>query len=259
MKVDPYSTARMWAHHAPKNETRINQMEVWTLVGKVSDRETNVEGIKAALGMRGRFIKVYEREICGGLLFCSNRSLGKAVGGISPERSEIMFWAGEDKIGHLSFIPRALVYYDDDRAMFAGFVHHELRHAMDFMDTGIMPENDYMKMGSSGGYEIDEAAYARNIFEMRAHVEQAMGLVRIMGGPENAKGSIRNSQFARGLVPETVATMISFIDNFYDELKENIDPPAIVARSEDHDVRSLVMHLEKAIELVRFSNNVKGR
>lgn len=255
MKVDPYSTARMWAHHAPKNETRINQMEVWTLVGKVSDLDSNLKVFKSFSP-----IEVYEKEICGGLLFCSNDSLGKAVGGIHPVKPEIMFWMlPNDMVGHLSFIPTALVYYENDRAMLAGFVHHELRHAMDYMDTGTAPENDYMKMGSSGEYEIDEAAYSRNIYEMRAHVDQAMSLVRIMGGPENAKKAIRGSQFYRQLLPETVATMISFIDNFYEDVKENIEPPAVVVRSEDHDVRSLVLHLEKAIELVRFSNNIKRK
>jgi len=85
-----------------------------------------------------------------------------------------------------------------------------------------------------------------------------------MGGAENAKKAIKGSHFGSMMISEMTDALMAFIDALDAEnraagVKEAIDPPAAVVRSEDHDVRALVGHLERMCEVMKFSNNVRQK
>jgi hypothetical protein len=268
--IDPTSVADMWMRTRPRDESRTNQMEMWEVVGLLSDNRTNAFlVINKDTSMPAERI-LYRKKTCGGLLACSGEENPDLVfGGISTDESKsrfefVAFRAHGAIFGEVHLFPSALIYDNNDRAMLFGIVQHELRHYMDFLDNDRKPiETDYLHR-SADGYELDVDAYSRNITEMRAHADQAANLLRIMGGAENAKKAIKGSQVGSMMVSDMKDAMMAFIDALDAEnraagLKEYSDPPAAVARSEDQDVRALVGHLERMCEVMRFSNNVRQK
>lgn len=266
--IHPPSVADMWMRARPKGDDRTNQMEMWTLVGLLSDRTTN-QTIMVAPSLAPRGGNLYDKKICGGLLTCyeekgNNRALATVVSDPSKTRFELRVAGPQngpfDAV--LIIAPTALTYKVEDQAMLFGFVQHELRHFMDFMDHNWKPVKDleYTRV-IPGGYEIDIDLYTRNITEMRAHADQATAIIRIMGSAENAKKAIADSRLASGMIPEIRESMMLFIDLLAKEasISEMVEPPAVVVRSEDHDVRKLVSHLERMFEVMRFSNNIRPK
>lgn len=266
--IDPVSVADMWMRSRPRGDDRTNQMEMWEVVGLLSDNRTNAFLIRNKDASMPEERVLYRKSACGNLLACSgDDNPDLAFAGISTSRPRFEFVAfrrNDSVLGEVHLFPSPLTYRNDDRAMLFGIVQHELRHHMDFLDNGRMPiETDYLHR-SSDGYELDVDAYSRNITEMRAHADQAAALLRIMGGAENAKKAIRESQFGSMMVSDMTDAMMAFIEALDKEnesavARESIDPPAIVAKSEDHDVRKLVGHLERMCEVMRFSNNVRRK
>ncbi len=252
----------------PQGEDRTNQMEMWEITGLLSDNRTNAFLIANKNSEMPAERTLYKKKTCGGLLVCPGEdNPDLTYGGISTEEPRFEFVTLKMNgtfFGEVNLFPSALVYYNDDRAMLFGIIQHELRHYMDFLDNNRTPiKTDYVQK-TSDGYEIDLDAYARNITEMRAHADQAANLIRIMGGAENAKKTIRASSFGSMMISEMTDAMMAFIDALDAENKaagvnEAIDPPAAVVRSEDHEVRALVGHLERMCEVMRFSNNVRKK
>lgn len=247
----------------PRDEGRTVQMEMWNLVGVLSDPETNIRLIPKLGKSPTEEVTLYKRPMCGGLLSCSKEDHpDMAFAGISASDARFEFRASKKFgaiFGELQIYPAPFTYLLEDRAMLYGAIQHELRHFMDFLDNGRQPvEIDYWL---SGGYGIDLDRYSRNITEMRAHADQAAALLRIMGGGENAKKAIRQSQLGMSMVPEMTKAMMLFIDMLEKEntVKEFVDPPAAVVRSEDHDVRTLVGHLQRMFDAMRFSNSLKHK
>lgn len=262
--LDPASTADMWMRFRPGDSGRVDEMEVWKLVGLLSDARINsVIMLAESLGIV-LDKKLYERYLCGGLMTCQDNQADIAIGGVMGKLGDSKFSCSfsESRECIVYILPNALIYDMDDRAMLFGIIHHELRHYMDYLDNdrNLIPPDYYVDKGG-GDYEVDVAAYSRNITEMRAHADQAIVLIRIMGGAKNAKAAINRSQLGGGLLQDA---MMAFIDALEAEsrsrsLGENFDPPAVVRQAEDHDVRKLVFHLGKMCELMKFSNNVRRR
>lgn len=271
--IDPHSVADMWMRSMPKDHSRLDQMEMWRLVGAVSDNGLNAAILlDFMLGMSAREKIVYSRPLCGGLVLCSEKNGDSALAGVTPKPSktkfECVYWnkVGRDEIYcTLIMLPLALVYSTEDKAMLFGILQHELRHYLDFLEENRSvkqgEEEEYMVKSEDGGYEIDVDKYARNIHEMRSHAEQAATLIRIMGGTDNAKKALRNSQFGSIMLPAMVETMEIFIELLgkREVTSEALDPVTIVRRSEDHDARTLKGHLERIIETMSFSNNVRPK
>lgn len=267
--MHPDSVADMWMRSRPQGD-RSNQMEMWKLVGALTDANKNADIMLAySRGQAPKDVVVYDRNLCGGLVDCPaekgrNRAFGSIVGNPADTRFELRVEGYQNMPLDASLIiaPTALIYSVSDMAMIFGFIQHELRHFMDFIDNDWKPVKDleYQRV-IPGGYEIDIDKYGRNITEMRAHADQCIVLIKIMGGAENAKKAIEESVFASGMIPEMRKTMLVFIDLLGKEasMKESFDPPAVVVRSEDHDVRKLVSHLERMCEVMRFSNNIRLR
>lgn len=266
-RIDPPSVADMWMRSRPQGESRTNQMEMWSIVGMISDNDSNIRMLLSRDKTSEKVL--YKKKTCGGLLACpgdENPDLAHAgiVADASKSRFEFLsFVMRGGYFGEVYFFPAPMAYAMDDRAMLFGIIQHELRHYMDFLDNGRKPiETDYLSQ-TQGGYELDVDAYARNITEMRAHADQAASLLRIMGGAENAKKAIRESHFGAMMVSDMSEAMMAFIDALDREnasaVAESIDPPAIVARSEDHEVRKLVGHLERMCEAMKFSNNLRSK
>lgn len=264
-QIDPTSVADMWMRSRPRGDGRVNQMEMWQLVGILSDNKTNIDMAIDKGGPAGEKT-LYNKKTCGGLLACpGDQNPDLSLGGIAkdPAMSRFEFQSfrkGVAFFGELHFFPAPMRYANDDRAMLFGIVQHELRHYMDFLDNERRPiETGYLR-DSAGGYELDLDAYSRNITEMRAHADQAAELLRIMGGAENAKKAIRESQFGLMMVSELSEAMMAFIDALDRQngsvAAEAAEPTAVVVRSEDHEVRRLVGHLERMCEVMKFSNNV---
>jgi len=262
-EVDPTSAADMWMRTRPRDSGRADQMEVWKLVGLLSDDLTNAI-FSLALG-RGVDLskKLYEESLCGGLVLCSGDPRDIAIGGVVGKLGDSKFGFQPSESGDsciVFIIPNALIYDVEDRAMLFGIIQHELRHYMDFLDNERKPiPVDYYVDKGDGDYEVDVAAYSRNITEMRAHADQAIVLVRIMGGAKNAKSAIERSQLGGGLLQGAMMAFIDALEAEARSLGENFDPPAVVRQAEDHDVRKLVFHLGKMCELIKFSNNVRRR
>jgi len=253
----------MWMMSRPRDEGRTVQMEMWNLVGLLSDTEANLRLIsKLKTGLKEE-AALYKKTMCGGLLSCSaEEHPDMAFAGISASNARFEFSAFKKFggiFGELEVYPAPSTYLMEDRAMLYSVIQHELRHFMDFLDNGRRPiETDYWL---SGSYRIDLDKYSRNITEMRAHADQAAALLRIMGGAENAKKAIRQSQIGMSMVSEMNNAMMLFIDMLEEEniVKEFVEPPAAVARSEDHDVRTLVGHLQRMFEVMRLSNSLKAK
>jgi hypothetical protein len=268
--IDPTSVADMWMRSRPRGEDRTNQMEMWEITGLLSDNRTNAFLMTSKNAEMPAERILYRKKTCGSLLVCSaDDNPDLAFGGISTDESKsrfefVAFRMHGAVFGEVHIFPSTLVYGNDDRAMLFGIIQHELRHYMDFLDNGRKPiETDYIHK-SADGYELDVDSYARNITEMRAHADQAANLLRIMGGAENAKKAIKGSHFGSMMISEMTDAMMAFIDALDEEnkkagVKEAIDPPAAVVRSEDQDVRALVGHLERMCEVMRFSNNVRQK
>lgn len=268
-QIDPTSVANMWTMSRPRGEDRTNQMEMWKVVGLLSVHTLNAFAIlKVAAGIESRDDVLYKAELCGGLVLCDGGdNFDMALAGISMAGRNSRFEFRSMEEGPFSAVlifPSPLIYTMNDRAMLYGVIQHELRHFMDFVENGRKPiESDYF-VPHDGGYELDVDKYSRNITEMRAHADQAAALMRIMGGGVNAKKAIRESHLGGHMIPDIVEAMMAFIDALDEEnrragFSESIDPPAVVARSEDHDVRALVGHLERMVEVMKFSNNVFPR
>lgn len=268
--IDPTSVADMWMRSRPRGEDRTSQMGMWEIVGLLSDNRTNAFLIvNKDQGMPVERV-LYRRQACGSLLVCSgDEHTDLAFGGISTDASKSRFefisFRGSERIyGELHLFPAAMIYENDDRALLFGIVQHELRHYMDFIDNGRRPiETNYLHK-AAGGYELDIDAYSRNITEMRAHADQAANLMRIMGGAENAKKAIRESQIGAMMISDMTDAMMAFIEaldkeNKSAEASESVDPQAVVVNSEDHDVRRLVGHLVRMCEVMKFSNNIRRK
>jgi hypothetical protein len=267
--IDPTSVADMWMRTRPRDAGRTNQMEMWSLVGLLSDSADNARlALDASRGMDFEEY-LYDEPLCGGLMLCSDQNRrDTAQAGIVTNRHASKFVMKLHESGGIFdatvlILPSPLIYEVDDRAMLFGVIQHELRHYMDFLDNDRKPvEANYWIPSGPGSFEIDVDAYARNITEMRAHADEASTLLRIMGGAEKAKKAIKESQFGSMFVMKEA--MMAFIDALDAEnratgVKEAIDPAAAVARSEDHDVRALVGHLERMCEVMKFSNNVRQK
>lgn len=248
----------------PKDEGRAIQMEMWKLVGLLSDDNANIHLIKEL--RKGRVpadASLYRETMCGGLLSCDRKeNPDLAMAGISVADPRFQVETTQKFGGFfadLSVYTPPATYLIEDKAMLFGIVQHELRHFMDFLDNGRRPvDTDYYLQGD---YDIDLDRYSRNITEMRAHADQAASLLRIMGGADNAKKAIKQSHFGMAMVPEMTKAMMSFIDMLDEEnaVKEFVEPPGVVVRSEDHEVRALVGHLQKMFEVMRLSNSIRPK
>jgi hypothetical protein len=246
-------------------------MEMWNLVGLLSESADNARlALDASRGLDFEEY-LYDEPLCGGLMICSDQNRrDTAEAGIVTNRHASKFEMQSRGSGGVFeamvlILPAPLIYGVNDRAMLFAVIQHELRHYMDFLDNDRKPvEANYWVPSGPGSFELDVDAYSRNITEMRAHADQAANLLRIMGGAENAKKAIKGSHFGSMMISEMTDAMMAFIDALDEEnkkagVREAIDPPAAVARSEDHDVRALVGHLERMCDVMRFSNNVRQK
>lgn len=266
-KIDPASIANLWFRGKPQDEDRTNHMEMYYFVGALSNKEANLVAAIHPNSLTQDLI-VYNKPISKNLLVEEYEALENAVSLITknPKMFQCSFVSREQNkdnfTGFILFAHPPSYYDDKDRFVLFSILQHELRHAMDFVDNNNKPiPNDYMFPNKDGGYEIDVDLYSRNITEVRAHADQAKVILKLLGR-KLAKEAIKTSKFTLADT-EMREAMIILIDALADEasISENIsdiaNPPAIVVKSEDHEVRKLENHLTKILELLKFSNFVK--
>lgn len=266
-KIDPSSVADLWLRGKPKDENRTNPMEMYFFVGALSDKNANLVAAVHSNSLNQDLV-VYDKPISKNLLVDDYNSLGDAVSLITknPNRFQCSFIAREKEknnfIGYILFAHPPSYYDEKDKFVIFSILQHELRHAMDFVDNNNKPiPNDYVFPKSDGSYEIDVDLYSRNITEVRAHSDQARIILKLLGR-KLAKDAIKTSKFTLA-DSEMREAMLILIDALADEagvaesIEGIVNPPAVVVKSEDHEIRKLENHLVKILELLKFSNFVR--
>ena len=264
-RTDPTTMSRTWERLAPQNPAQnlIYTGEMWKLTRLISNSPMNRAWISKVVLDRPIPETILYRESLGKMVKI-NDILGSVTGSISPEpdfhclpKRNLMRAALGEKVmieSHVLISPPPLEYDNEDRALLASVVVHELRHAMDFHEMGDRMNIDYHKdMGTH--FELDMDAYARNILECRAHVDQVKNLVSTLGGGERARKVLKERALARMMIPELQASMIELIDLIC-TTNENLEPPAEVVNIENHDVEKILDILEKVCESFKFKNFV---
>lgn len=265
--TDPTTVAGAWKRLAPTDRLPVEMNELWRLVMAVSDPARNRSYLEiVALGSRPKDLEVYKNRI--NALLNLPGLLGTVTGKIVDyekadfhcrPRTNMMSAALGDKgvESHVLIAPPPLEYGKDDLALLSSIVVHELRHAADFHET------DGAAAGAEDYYRdkltIDIDLYARNILECRAHADQVRHLVETMGGGEKARRVLVESVLARALVPRLRDSMLELVDLLCAR-NESWEPPAVVARSEDHvgAAVELVRGICESFRLSRFVRNPRA-
>jgi len=241
--ADVPTVARTWKSLGPQSPAheQLNLNEVWRMVMLIGDPANNRAWKETVLlGVDPPEKEVYSNRL-ESMVNVPNIK-GTVAGRISPKNAR--FHCENRKLeSHVLIAPAPLEYGKDDLAMLSSIVVHELRHAMDFHEIGAMDVGSYFN-DKGTHMEINMDLYAQNVLEARAHADQVKYLIKIMGGGDKAKRILVESTLARGLVPRLRECMIEFIDMACEQpVGESWNPPAIVARAENH--------AEQAVDLVK--------
>lgn len=275
--IDPKSIADLWQKGMPKDENRTNEMEMRNFVGSLTDQMANYLSFSDPRG-KTHDIVCYDKPLSRNLLLEDCPKLENAVAVITHNEDimqcSFLTWKREDDfIGTVLFAHPPANYDIRDKFFLFSVLQHELRHAMDFVDNNNAPiENDYLFPKDDGGYEIDTELYSKNFTEVRAHSDQARVLLRLVGR-NLAKDAIRNSRFtladaamreAMVILIDALAAKDSSIKNvgvgsYAENIDRIINPPAVVVKAEDNEIRQLELHLYKILDLMRFSNFIRKK
>lgn len=263
--TDPRTMAGNWERLAPQNpvQNQVDINRVWSMVRRMSNNEANrawVELIER-VGTKLPDVTVFKSPLDE--MVKVPGIMGVVSGEISQE--DPGFYCSpmtKDETGELRgkvanlvrIAPPPLVYTNDDRALLAGIILHELRHAIDFHEMGgTMGSIDYTRdMGTH--YEINIDEYARNILECRAHADQVKNLISTLGGGERARRALRETAFSRIFVPELRDSMLELVDLLCSK-NENFSPPAIVRtvdRNESERAIDIIENICESFRLERF-------
>lgn len=267
-EADPSSIAAAWKNLAPHDRLPVEMNELWRLVMSVGDPAKNRSYQESvALGTKPKSMEVYKNRLDAllNLPGITGTATGRIVDYDLAEfhcRSrKNLFGAalGESPVeSHVLIAPPPLEYMRDDLALLSSIVVHELRHAADNHETkGATIGVDRYETDRGTHYEINMDLYARNILECRAHADQVRHLVETMGGGEKARRVLAESILARALVPRLRDSMLELV-GLLCARNESWEPPAIVARSEDH-VGSAVELVREICESFRFSRFVRRK
>lgn len=256
-KTDPVTMSRRWERLAPQNPAQnlIDTGEMWKLARLISNSPTNRAWIHSVVLDRPIPETIVYREKLGKMVKI-NDIVGTVTGGVGPDPEfQCTPKKHPDHIeSHVLIMPPPLEYDNEDRAILASVIVHEIRHAIDFHEMGNTMNIDYNRdLGTH--FEINMDDYARNILECRAHVDQAKNLVNTLGG-ERARKALRDGALARMMIPELRQSMIELVDLIC-ATNENLEPPQEVVSIENHDVEKTLDILERVCRSFKFKNFVK--
>jgi hypothetical protein len=264
-KTDPTTMAATWDRLAPQNPAQnlIDTGEMWKLTRSISNSPINRAWIRKVVLDESIPETIVYRERLGKMVKIDDIQ-GTVTGRISadpdfycyPKHNLMLAGLGEKSIeSHVMISPPPLEYDNEDRAVLASVIVHELRHAMDFHEMGDRMNIDYNKdMGTH--FELNMDDYARNILECRAHVDQVKNLVSTLGGGERARKVLREAALSRMMIPELRQSMIELVD-LVCTTNESLEPPQEVVSIENHDVEKIVDILEKVCRSFKFKNFVR--
>jgi hypothetical protein len=169
----------------------------------------------------------------------------------------------EPHLGEMIVRAVPLVYTMEDRALLAGIIRHELRHAADFVSVG----GNISGMGGAN-QEIaftNPDLYIRSIQECRAFSDQLNWLLKTMGGNSSAVlRAIKSSKFF-GMSPDFAKVAEYFLDGLVKQQNEDATPPphpTLVSKAPkapglvDEQAHQILSLLSKIINKMRFSNFV---
>lgn len=264
--TDPTTIATAWKRLGPTDRLPLDMNELWSLVMKVGDPARNRSFLDTvALDREPEDVEVYKNRLDA--ILNAPGIIGTVTGriaGRNPDfscRPKKNLWNaayGEKTIeSHVLIAPPPLDYGRDDLALLSSIVVHELRHAHDFHETDGAAAGAVDYYRDKGTHvEIDMDLYARNILECRAHSDQVRHLIKTMGGGEKAKRVLVESVLAGMFIPRLRDSMIELV-GLLCSTNESREPPAIVAKSEDH-VSEAVGLVRKICESFKFSRFVRN-
>lgn len=256
----------MWLHNTPHDSPQ-NDTEVWKFAETMADPQKNADlMLKLVSGQMFSPIPRYgPKKICGNLLMANSPLLKDARGEIVPHPKLAMFGFGLEPpvAGELIVATVPVAYTMEDRALLAGIIRHELRHAADFISMG----GHVKGVGATGELAaLDPDAYVSHIMECRAFSDQLKWLLKLMGSSAAAvMKAIRSSPFF-GMDPDFAKCAEYFLEGLTKQKNEAAlpamhQPPAMVRKAETPHGKmqfdQITQLLHQIMQKMRFANNVR--
>lgn len=254
---NPGGAADMWMHNLPHDSPQ-NDTEIWKFSEAMASPRQNAELMAhLMIGIDFHPIMRYgPKKISGNLLNLNSPLLREATGEIVSHPKQMLFGFGvEEPIkGKLIIAAPPVAYTPEDRALLAGIIRHELRHAADFVHMG--GNGKGMATGELATTDLD--GYVNHIMEARAFSDQLRWVLKLMGNnvPLVMDALKKSAFFGMGDTFAKVAQY--FLEALVKHKNEAVVP--IVSKAENPDMqvnaKKAAYLVMKILKIMQFSNLV---
>jgi hypothetical protein len=267
---DKQGVVKRWVNSMPpESDSPQIDSEVWTFTEAMADARKNATAISWAISARGKHssqsdVRYGPKRISGNLLLVNSPLLKDAVGIVTldPSNTQCSFIPDgpPEIIGSLIIALPPFTYSMEDKAILAGVIRHELRHASDFVSMGGKVSG--IGYPSKMTMDLDRAAYYSHIVEARAYADQLRWYLRMMGNDSGKVMSALAQSELFGADKELQECAKYFLEEISKSpVSEDAQPVAkhanMAGMSEKTMVNKAVQNLSKIVELFRLKHNIK--